>query len=255
MCVIYIAFDQHPDYPLILLANRDEYYARSSLPASHWDDFPEIYAGRDLVGGGTWLGVSRSGRFAAVTNYRDPSGPAGTVSRGQLVSEYLKSNERPGDYVEKIMKVSWMYSGFNLIVGELSSQHKELFYCSNRADGITELKKGIYGLSNHLLDTPWPKVTKGKRRLNSHLNSGSASDGEYFEILADETLAKDTELPSTGIPFEAEKAISAVFIRTPYYGTRCSTLLKFDSNFVWTFNERISDTEGTSHINPEGVSL
>lgn len=243
MCVIYIAFDQHPGYPLILLANRDEYYARPSMAASYWVDFPDIYAGRDLVSGGTWLGVTRNGRFAAVTNYRDPSAPAGTVSRGQLVAEYLKSNERPGDYVEKVMQVSSMYSGFNLIVGELSSRRKELFYCSNRADGITELNTGLYGLSNHLLDTPWPKVTKGKSLLNSLVNSGGASDDQYFAILADETLAADTELPSTGIPFEAEKALSAAFIRTPSYGTRCSTLVKFNSNFVWTFDERLSDFE------------
>jgi uncharacterized protein with NRDE domain len=240
MCVIYLAFGQHPDHPLILLANRDEYYARPSLAAAFWDDFPEIYAGRDLVGGGTWLGVNKRGRIAAVTNYRDPSAPTGIISRGQLVADYLQSNENPGEYLEKVMRSGRSYSGFNLIVGEISSRCEQLFYCSNRGEGIIELSKGIYGLSNHLLDTPWPKVRKGKTRLASLLNVGNASDERCFEVLADETLAEDDELPSTGIPHEAEKAISAVFIRTPYYGTRGSTLVKFDSNFKWTFEERLA---------------
>ncbi len=255
MCVIYIAFGRHPDHPLILLANRDEYYARPSLAATYWDDFPEIYAGRDLVGGGTWLGVNKSGRIAAVTNYRDPNAPTGIVSRGQLVAEYLRSNEMPRDYLENVTQVGTNYSGFNLIVGEISNRCEQLFYCSNRGKGIIELSKGIYGLSNHLLDTPWPKVEKGKKRLGNLMDTGNANDEQLFEILADETMAEDDELPSTGIPFEAEKAISAVFIRTPYYGTRGSTLIKFDSNFTWTFEERLAGEGETSTIDSNEISL
>ncbi len=250
MCVIYIAFGQHPDYPLILLANRDEYYARPSLAADYWDDYPEIFAGRDLVGGGTWLGVNKSGRVAAVTNYRDPSAPAGIISRGQLVADYLRSNENPREYLGKVIQSGASYSGFNLIVGEISSRCERLFYYSNRGEGIVELNKGLYGLSNHLLDTPWPKVEKGKRRLASLLNAGDANNDELFEILADETLAEDAELPSTGIPVEAEKAISAVFIRTPYYGTRGSTLVKFGPDFSWTFEERLAVESETSPTVP-----
>lgn len=246
MCVIYIAFGQHPDHPLILLANRDEYYARPSLAAAYWDDLQEIYAGRDLVGGGTWLGVNKNGRIAAVTNYRDPNAPTGVISRGQLVAEYLRSNENPREYLETVMRNGEHYSGFNLIVGEISSRCEQLFYCSNRGNEIVELKKGIYGLSNHLLDTPWPKVKKGKTRLSKLMDAGSANDDQLLEILADEKLAEDDELPSTGIPIEAEKALSAVFIRTPNYGTRSSTLVKFDSNFTWTFDERLSDAEDLS---------
>ena len=244
MCVIFIAFGQHPDHPLILLANRDEYYARPSLAAAYWDNFPEIYGGRDLVCGGTWLGVSQNGRIAAVTNYRDPNAPTGIVSRGQLVADYLRSSENPHRYLENIMHYGASYSGFNLIVGEISSRSERLFYYSNRGEAIIELGKGTYGLSNHLLDTPWPKVEKGKERLRNLLGTGDADDEQLFEILADETLAKDAELPSTGIPPEAEKAMSAVFIRTPYYGTRSSTLIKFDLNFTWTFDERLSDARG-----------
>ena len=255
MCVIYIAFGQHPDHPLILLANRDEYYARPSLAAAFWDDFPEIYAGRDLVGGGTWLGVNKSGRVAAVTNYRDPSAPTGIVSRGQLVAEYLRSNNEPRDYLEKVMQVRTTYSGFNLIVGEVSSRCEQLLYCSNRGDEIIKLNKGIYGLSNHLLDTPWPKVEEGKKRLGNLMDTGNANDEQLFEILADETMAEDDELPSTGIPIEAEKAISAVFIRTPYYGTRGSTLVKFDKRFTWTFEERLACEGETSTIDSNEISL
>lgn len=240
MCVIYLAFHQHPDHPLILLANRDEYYARPSLAAAYWDDFPEIYAGRDLVGGGTWLGVNQRGRIGAVTNYRDPNAPTGIISRGQLVADYLGSNDEPGEYLEKVMRVGASYSGFNLIVGEISDRREQLFYCSNRGEGIIEFSKGIYGLSNHLLDTPWPKVRKGKKRLGNLMDTGNPNDEQLFEILADKTFAEDDELPSTGIPFEAEKAISAVFIRTPYYGTRGSTLVKFNSDFTWKFEERIA---------------
>jgi uncharacterized protein with NRDE domain len=255
MCVIYIAFGQHPDHPLILLANRDENYARPSLAAAFWDDFPEIYAGRDLVGGGTWLGVSQSGRIAAVTNYRDPSAPTGIISRGQLVADYLRSNENPHEYLEKVTQPGANYSGFNLIVGEISSRSNQLFYCSNRGEDIIELSEGIYGLSNHLLDTPWPKVEKGKKRLGNLMDTGNANDERLFEILADETTAEDDALPSTGIPIEAEKAISAVFIRTPYYGTRGSTLVKFDKRFTWTFEERLAGEGETSTIDSNEISL
>ncbi len=174
--------------------------------------------------------------------------PTGIVSRGHLVAEYLRSNDDPRDYLEKVMQVRTTYSGFNLIVGEISSRREQLLYCSNRSDEIIELNKGIYGLSNHLLDTPWPKVEKGKKRLGNLMDTGNANNEQLFEILADETMAEDDDLPSTGIPLEAEKAISAVFIRTPYYGTRCSTLVKFDTRFTWTFEERLAGDGENSPI-------
>ncbi len=239
MCVIYLAFSQHPDHPLILLANRDEFYDRPSQAARFWDDLPNIYGGRDLVGGGTWLGVTKGGRFAAVTNYRDPSAPIGIRSRGNLVADFLKSNERANHYLGQVKTVSNEYSGFNLIAGELSSGRHELFYYSNRGNDVQELGPGIYGLSNHLLDTPWPKVAKGKVQFANLLSNGHFSPEELFEILADESLADDKNLPSTGVPYETEKAISAVFIKTPGYGTRCSTILTFDNNFDWKFEERV----------------
>ena len=238
MCVIYLAFHQHPDHPLILLANRDEYYERPSEPAKYWDDRPDIYAGRDMVGGGTWLGVTRSGRFAAVTNYRDPSALAGIRSRGEMVAEFLKSDVSAKSYLQQIQANSREYSGFNLIVGQIG-ESSEILYYSNRGGDAEELSPGIYGLSNHLLDTPWPKVANGKAAFTELLQRGDISDESLFTILSDETLADDNDLPSTGIPFEAEKAISAIFIKTPGYGTRCSTVLRFNEDLKWSFEERV----------------
>ena len=239
MCIIFFAYDRHADHPLIVLANRDEFYDRPSLAAGFWPDFPSIYAGRDLIGGGTWLGVTKSGRFAAVTNYRDPSAPVGKRSRGELVAGYLRSEAASERYLAEIAKRSNEYSGFNLLVGEISKGRRELFYYSNRGGDPAELSSGIYGLSNHLLDTPWPKVALGKQRFEQLVSSGVVDRGRSFEILADETLAADADLPSTGIPYEAEKAISAIFIKTPGYGTRCSTLLTFDREMNWEMEERV----------------
>ena len=238
MCVIYFAFDRHPDHPLILLANRDEFYERSSVAASYWDDFPNIYGGRDLIGGGTWLGVTKSGRFSAVTNYRDPSAPVGTRSRGNLVADFLKSERLAREYLTDVERCGYMYSGFNLLVGEIG-ERRELFYYSNRGDGIRELSAGIYGLSNNLLDKPWPKVERGTTRLTNLLRSTQPSKDDLFDILSDESPAADEDLPSTGISYEAEKAVSAIFIKTPDYGTRCSTVLRFGGNSEWTFEERV----------------
>lgn len=238
MCVIYFAFDQHPDHPLILLANRDEFYERPTAAASYWDDFPNIYGGRDLKGSGTWLGVTRNGRLGAVTNYRDPTAPLGTRSRGNLVADFLKSEMSAKEYIAGVEGHGTEYSGFNLLVGEIG-QRRELFYYSNRGEGIRELVSGIYGLSNHLLDTPWPKVARGKSRFAELLGSNETSSDSFFDILLDESLAADEDLPSTGIPYEAEKAVSAIFIKTPGYGTRCSTVLRFDKNLRWSFDERV----------------
>jgi len=238
MCVIYLAFESHADHPLILLANRDEYYDRPSLAAAFWEDLPEIYGGRDLVGGGTWLGVTRRGRFAAVTNYRDPSAPLGSRTRGELVADFLKSDVSAATYLEQIQTRSSEYSGYNLLAGQIG-ENSELYYYSNREDEIKKLTPGIYGLSNHLLDTPWPKVAKGKSALTASIKTGDISSSSLFAILADETLAGDDELPSTGIPYEAEKAISATFIKTEGYGTRCSTVLKSGRDCAWSFEEKV----------------
>lgn len=239
MCVIYFAYDIHPDYPLILLANRDEFYDRPSAPADHWEDHPDIFAGRDLVAGGTWMGITKGGRVAAVTNYREPGARVGTRSRGELVAEFLKSDISAAEYMARVEQRSDYYSGFNLLAGEINHDRHELYYFSNRAEGVRELNPGLYGLSNHLLDTPWPKVDNGKARLRDSL--AHPFDKEFlFEVLADERLAEDDQLPDTGIGYEKEKALSAIFIRTPIYGTRCSNVLTFSKSLVPSLDERVA---------------
>lgn len=238
MCVIFFAFDVHVDHPLVLLANRDEFYDRPTAAAQYWPDHPDIFAGRDLVAGGTWLGITKRGRVAAVTNFREPGGRTGTHSRGELVADFLKGDANAEEYMAGVELRSGNYSGFNLIVGEINDARRELFYFSNRASGMRELKPGIYGLSNHILDTPWPKVAIGKDRLRQAL-TGPLDKESLFDLLADESLADDNELPDTGIGYEKEKALSAIFIKTPIYGTRCSTVVKFSKSIVPSLEERV----------------
>ncbi len=238
MCVIYFAYKVRPDHPLVLLANRDEFYARPTSAARFWEDDPDIFAGRDMVAGGTWLGITRGGRVAAVTNYREPGAEKGSVSRGDLVAGFLKSSKTAADYLTDIETRQVAYSGFNLLVGEFNPDRRELFYFSNRGDGIRKLEPGVYGLSNHLLDTAWPKL-RGKARLHELLCSPSLETDPLFELLSDESLAADAELPDTGIGYEREKALSAIFIKTPIYGTRSSTVVTFDYAFEGKLEERV----------------
>lgn len=239
MCVIFFAYKIHPKYPLILLANRDEFYNRPTEPARYWKDYPDILAGRDLVSGGTWLGVTKQGRFAAVTNYRDPSAPVGKFSRGNLVADFLKSGEPAETYLKDIQNKSQEFSGFNLLVGEINTEKNEILYFSNRTGQIKKLEPGLYGLSNRLLNTSWRKVEKGKTDLAELLKNKEITKEAFFELLRDETIADDAELPNTGIGYEKEKALSAIFIKTPIYGTRCSTVLIFNGNYQADFEERV----------------
>ncbi len=239
MCVIYLAYDRHPNYPLILAANRDEFYNRPTRAAHFWEDFPQIFAGRDLVASGTWLGVTKAGRFSAVTNYRDAEARAGELSRGDLVADFLKTDARVQVYLDSIRSQADRYSGFNLLVGEVNSERNELFYFSNRSGELRKLEKGIYALSNHLLDTPWPKVRSGRERFGQLISGNAISKPKLFELLTDESLAEDDELPDTGVGYEREKILSAIFIKTPIYGTRSSTVLTIDSSFKFDMEEKV----------------
>ena len=239
MCVIFFSYKQHPKYPLIFLANRDEFYDRPTAEADVWEDFPNILAGRDLVGNGTWLGVTQTGRFSAVTNYRDPKLDKGELSRGNLVADFLKTEVSAEEYLKEIKANASNYSGFNLLVGEISPERSKLFYFSNQQNEIRELGQGLYGLSNHLLDTPWKKVEKGKTALAKLLKVNEIRKEGFFELLSDKTIADDDELPDTGIGYEREKAISSIFIETPNYGTRCSTVLTFSDEFDVDFEEKV----------------
>ncbi|MBF8178921.1 NRDE family protein [Herminiimonas contaminans] len=228
MCLIVFAWHVIPDMPLIAAGNRDEFYDRPAKPADWWEDYPQIYAGRDLQGGGTWIGVTREGRFAALTNIRAPSEMRDDApSRGALVTNFLAGTMSPDEYISELKTQQQEYNGFNLLIGD----SKQLVWYSNRGDGDERngkaLGPGIYGLSNSLLDCAWPKVVRTKAQFASLLCQGAPEDA-YFEMLTDTTCASDCRLPKTGVSIERERLLSAVCIESPDYGTRVSTLVKLN---------------------------
>ena len=223
MCLILFAYDIHPRYRLVLAANRDEFYERPAAPLHFWEDHPQILAGRDLKQMGTWLGVTRKGRLAAITNFRDPKGIKPVApSRGDLVADFLKGDRGPVDYVQEIGAGADAYNGFNLLIGDRDG----LYYASNRGVGFRSLEPGIYGLSNHLLDTPWPKVKSGVSCLESLVK---AEDAALFsgleELLQNQETPPDDQLPDTGVGLMWERMLASIFISSLTYGTRCSSLL------------------------------
>jgi len=233
MCVILFSYQPKSSTPLILGANRDEFFNRPTARAQFWDDKPNVLAGRDLVAGGTWLGVTQTGKFAAITNVREPGVEVENPrSRGELTKNYLIGTLSPLDYLESIRKHQQRYAGFNLLVGEFSSSHNALYYLSNRSQGIQALSAGTYGLSNHLLDSPWPKVIDGKQMLSAKLDQAGTDHNLIRHILENPTLADDERLPSTGVDYEKEKALSALFIALPDYGTRTSTVMTINDKEI-----------------------
>lgn len=218
MCTLLFAVAAHPRYALVVAANRDEFYARPSAAAGWWLDAPQVFAGRDLQGGGTWLGVTRSGRWAALTNVRDPSeARLGQRSRGELVAGFLRADAAPEAYVAAI--VGERYAGFNLVVGDPS----EVWYMSNKTCIRRRLGAGVYGISNAGLDTPWPKVVRGKAGLQRLLAGESIEPQAIMDLLADGSPAPDAELPDTGVGLALERALSPLCVAMPGYGTRVST--------------------------------
>ncbi len=218
MCLILVAWQVRSDYPLVVAANRDEFHARPTAAAAAWVDFPDILAGRDLEAGGTWLGMTRTGRFAAVTNVREPGQPAGRRSRGYLTRDFLTGHETPLSYAAAIDGDA--HAGFNLLVGD----RQTLAYRSNRAGAARALPPGIYGVSNHLLDTPWPKLETARARFREAL-AGLPTEAPFFDLLADDEIVPDHRLPATGVPLHWERRLSAIFVKSPEYGTRASTLV------------------------------
>ena len=242
MCLILLAAHAHPAYPLIVAANRDEAYTRPTAPAAFWDDDPSVCAGRDLDHGGTWLGISKSGRFAAITNYRQGFRSApGERSRGELTRRFLQGTQEPAAYLRAVEQSAAAYNGFSLIVGDLGS----LWFYSNRGSGPQRIAPGVHGLSNHLLDEPWPKVRRGIAVLESLLSAGETGLKEsLLQLLADRAPAPDHLLPATGIAFERERALSASFIAGADYGTRASTVVLVDAASRVFFCERRFAAEG-----------
>lgn len=235
MCLINFQYRQHPKYKLVVAANRDEFYGRPAQEAHFWSDQPDILAGRDLSQMGTWLGVTKSGRFAALTNFRDPSLPeTGKISRGALVKDYLAADSDPETFLKSLEPDA--YTGFNVLLGD----GEKLFYYNNLEQEIVEVSPGTHGLSNHFLNTPWPKVLKGKSRMESYLESRVNVDpDDLFEILRDAEQAADPHLPVTGVGLEFERMLSPIFIKTPDYGTRSATVLLVDYEDNITFAERV----------------
>lgn len=235
MCLIVFSYQQHPQYDLIFAANRDEHYERPTRSAQFWDEYPNILAGKDQKAGGTWMGINREGAFAALTNYRDPSiQKSDPPSRGHLVLDYLKKGDRPEHYLQSVSEKAEQYMGFNLLTGTLD----QLYYYSNLENNILQLEPGLYGLSNHLLDTSWPKVEKAKGKLEQILRTNTIDEASLFELLSNDQEAPENKLPNTGIPLEIEKKVSPIFIKSDGYGTRCSTVLLIDKRGKVTFTER-----------------
>lgn len=237
MCLILFAFRAHAECPLVVAANRDEAYARPSAPAAFWRDHPRLYGGRDLELGGTWMGLTLDGRFAAVTNFRDGV-PKATAprSRGELTGGYLTSAQDAKSYLQTVAARKTQYAGFGVLAGDLNA----LWFLSNHGNGVQPIAPGVHGLSNHLLDTPWPKVTSGKHELSTLLSCAASSLPEkLFAMLADRSVAPDTALPNTGVGIQREKALGPKFIAVDdRYGTRASTVIIVRHDGGVTYAER-----------------
>lgn len=236
MCLIIFSYRLHPDYRLILAANRDEFYNRPTAPLAYWPDYPDVLAGRDLKASGTWLGVTKSGRIAAITNYRDPVAHLENApSRGILIRDFLIGNAPALRYLNAVSKMKHAYNGFNLIAGDPSG----LYYYSNRAGRVQLLQPGLYGISNHLLDTAWPKIQRGKELLQGQLSGQEPIDtGKIWQILADRSLPADEELPDTGVGLQWERILAPLFITSADYGTRSSSIVLMEDSGRVTFMER-----------------
>jgi len=239
MCLLLIANKVHPQYKLVIAANRDEFYDRPAVPADFWNEYPELLAGKDLEAGGTWLGITRNGRLSAITNFRNFHSPIkeNAPSRGNLTTDFLLGKESLQSYTETLKNSSSNYNGFNLVYGIKN----ELFYYSNQTKVEIKLTEGIYGISNALLDTPWAKIKRSKKRFTQILNRDDKIIENIFVLLNDKETAPDEELPDTGLDKEREKALSSIFIKTPKYGTRCTTVLLIDND------DNVSFIETTYH--------
>ena len=242
MCILFIAQRQRKDYPLIIAANRDEFHARPTQSSHIWSSHPPIFAGKDLQAGGTWMGVTRSGRIAALTNIRKPDSENPQArSRGELVVRYLLSQSSDSAFTHELTQQANQFNGYNLLFG--TWQKLQVF--NNHREQVESVSDGVHGLSNASFNAPWPKVSRGVGALTEYCNNAINLEEEaLFALLKDSTQAPDELLPSTGIEQAWEKRLSPIFIQSPEYGTRSSTLLlvKRDGSASWT--ERTFNREG-----------
>ncbi|RPI71328.1 MAG: NRDE family protein [Ignavibacteriales bacterium] len=237
MCLIVFAYSHHPEYKLIFGANRDEFFERPSSPAHFWKDEP-VLAGKDLKEGGTWCGITKTGRFAAITNYRNIKAiKKDAVSRGKIVTDFLTGTSSPELYSKGLTDSANQYNGYSLVFGNLSG----LYFFSNQTKKIEKIESGIHGLSNHLIDTPWFNVKRGKELLEQVINNGDNLTDNLLKILSDNTASTEDELPETGLDKETERKISSIFVDLPDYGTRSSTIILIDKNNNVTFIEKSLD--------------
>ena len=235
MCLVVFANNVHKNYKLIFAANRDEFYNRPTEQAEFWNNYPDLLAGKDLQAGGTWMGITKQGRFVAITNFRDLRNfKENAPSRGKLTLDFLVNEIGPEEYYKSLKSTLNDYNGFNLLLGNIN----ELYYFSNKNYGLKKLEPEIYGLSNALLDTPWPKVAKSKSYLKKIIDQQEIHPWEVLNILSDTMLAKDEELPDTRVGLELERLLSPVFTRMEKYGTRCSTIVMVDKNDNVKFVEK-----------------
>lgn len=235
MCLIVFANNLLKDYKLIFAANRDEFYNRPSEQADFWNDHPDLLAGKDLQAGGTWMGITRKGKFAAITNFRDLKNNRNDApSRGYLTLDFLVNDVTPEEYYNGLKSDLKDYNGFNLILGDTN----QLYYFSNKTTGLQKLEPGIHGISNALLDTPWPKVEKSKMQLKRLIEYQTIHPWEVLNILDDTSPAKDEELPDTGVGVELERILSSIFIKSEKYGTRSSTIVTVDKHNKVKFVEK-----------------
>ena len=225
MCLIVLAWQMHPRYPLVLVANRDEFYDRPAEPAHWWPTVPGLLAGRDLSAGGTWLAAGDRGRWAAVTNYREGQPLPGVRSRGELPIAFVSGNESPVSFASGLGARGGDYAGFNLLVGDAHT----LAWASNRMAGHQSIEPGIHTLSNHLLNTPWPKAELVRLKLQHLLHADDFAVEELLAVLADRAPFDDHSLPITGVGLEKERVLSSPFIVSEDYGTRCTTVLLVDA--------------------------
>lgn len=238
MCLILFAKNVHPEYGLIIAANRDEFYNRPTKEADFWAGEKHILAGKDLEAGGTWMGISKRGRLSMLTNYRDLKNiKSDAPSRGQLVADFLINEDSPENYLLNVAQKGQNYNGFNLIVGQPDNLH----YYGNYQQGVHKIQNGVHGLSNALLNTPWPKVEIGKEKLAFAVNKSSIDTEELFDLLRDDIKAPLDQLPDTGIGLEKEKMLSPMFIKSENYGSRCSTIILIKTTGEVHFSERTYD--------------
>lgn len=242
MCLIALAYRAHPEFELVIAANRDEYHARPTAPAGIWDDAPEVFGGRDLSQGGSWLALSRRGRLACVTNVRrmavpDPAAP----SRGALVSGFVRGNQTARAFSDGVRDRAMAFAGFNLLLWDGA----DLRYLNNHPRFVSrEVPPGVHVVSNADLDTPWPKTEKLRHAMAAWVAAKEEDEAPLLAALADPTPAADADLPDTGVGLELERLLSPAFIASPAYGTRCTTIVTLRRDGSARFTEWRFDPSG-----------